>query len=78
MEVAIYDQDASAFSRAQGYAIGLAAELEQDIVKRGRKHVGDSRDNARRFHLTSAWGQAQRNFAFRVGDVFIGMFSRAD
>jgi len=55
-----------------------AAELEQDIVKRGRKHVGDSRDNARRFHLTSAWGQAQRNFAFRVGDVFIGMFSRAD
>lgn len=58
--------------------VAKAAALEADVVKRGRQHVRESRANAKRFHLTSSWGQAQRNFAFHVGDFFIGMFSKHD
>ena len=57
---------------------GKAAAVEADIVKRGRQHVLESRANAKRFHLTGSWGQTQRNFAFHVGDFFIGMFSKRD
>jgi salicylate hydroxylase len=53
-----------------------AAEVEQDIVKRGREHILESRANAKRFHATGSYAQAQRNFAFRVGNFFISTFSK--
>ena len=53
-----------------------AAVLEADIVKRGRQHILDSRGNAKRFHATGAWDQAQRNLAFRVANPMIALFSK--
>jgi 2-polyprenyl-6-methoxyphenol hydroxylase-like FAD-dependent oxidoreductase len=51
-----------------------AATLDKDIVDRGRKAVLESRQNAARFHQTSAFGRFQRDQAFRMANVFIGMF----
>ena len=51
-----------------------AATIETDIVTRGRKAVLDSRDNAKRFHQTSAVGRFQRDQTFRLANLFIGAF----
>lgn len=48
------------------------AALEADIVKRGRKAVMDSRNNARRFHETGAFARRRRDLVFRTANVFIG------
>jgi salicylate hydroxylase len=60
-----------AADRGQGQ---LAAMLDADIVKRGRTAVLESRNNARRFHQTSALARFQRDQVFRMANLFIRVF----
>jgi 2-polyprenyl-6-methoxyphenol hydroxylase-like FAD-dependent oxidoreductase len=61
-----------------GHAVTSAAEptsadLEAEIVRRGRKAVIDSRRAAAQFHTTNRWKQRSHNAGFRMGNVFIGI-----
>jgi salicylate hydroxylase len=53
-----------------------AAALEADIVGRGRKAVLESRSAARQFHTRSRIQRMNRNFGFRMANVFIKLFAR--
>ena len=53
-----------------------SADLEADIVRRGRKAVIDSRRAAAQFHTTNRWKQRSRNAGFLMGNTFIGIVSK--
>jgi len=50
---------------------GSAAELEPDIVKRGRKAVLESRNAASQFHTTNRIKQFNRNIGFKIANMVI-------
>jgi len=57
--------------------VRLAAELDSDIVRRGRKAVLESRNAAMQFHTTNKLKQFNRNLGFKVANTVIGLFSRS-
>jgi salicylate hydroxylase len=54
-----------------------AAALAENIVERGRKAVLASRAAARRFHETSRLRRINRDVGFRMGNLFLKLFSRS-
>lgn len=54
------------------------AAADEEIVKRGRKVVLESRGNARRYHQKGAVSRANRNLVFRLANFFIRTFSKPD
>lgn len=53
-----------------------AVLLEQDIVKRGRKAVLESRNAAKQFHTANGLMRFNRNLGFRIANVMIRLFSK--
>jgi salicylate hydroxylase len=53
-----------------------SADLEAEIVRRGRKAVIDSRRAATQFHTTNRWKQRSRNAGFLIGNTFIGIANK--
>jgi 2-polyprenyl-6-methoxyphenol hydroxylase-like FAD-dependent oxidoreductase len=65
-----------ALKLAQALATGGdLADVEQDIVKRGRKAVLDSRRAAEQFHTRSRFARVNRNVGFHVANFFIKTFA---
>jgi len=52
------------------------AAVDQEIAKRGRKAVLESRSNAKRYHHTGAIARTNRNLAFQLANIVIGMSSK--
>jgi salicylate hydroxylase len=53
-----------------------AAATDEEIVKRGRKVVLESRGNARRYHESRPMARANRNLVFHIANFFIRTFSK--